>query len=183
MSRYDRKHQGCPKNEIIYPSSVIPKNNRHGCEVNMSKPDPDDNVKQVAFKKGECSTKLLDKHMSPMVVRKTHAYGWPLYVALICDENLDDLDYMIHSTAAKLGKPKDGSLQQARNFCGMMGEELGKHYDSKRTGCVEGMAVLWYIDKCFISSLGAGIYGGSDFMNHASCKSELYSILTILPHI
>jgi len=125
------------------------------------------------------STRLLDKNWSPLIVRKYQMEGWPLFVALICDANLNDLDklvYDIHEEASYLGFV-DGTIQGGRNYCGFMSDKIKEHYDFVKRGCVEGIAVLWYIDKCFISSL----YG--DFMVHASCKQELFAIINTLPHI
>ena len=125
------------------------------------------------------ATRLLDKNWSPLIVRKYQMEGWPLFISLICDANLNDLDevvYRIHDEAADLGFV-NGTIQGGRNYCGFMSERIKEHYDGIKRGCVEGVAVLWYIDKCFISSL----YG--DFMVHASCKSELFAIINTLPHI
>jgi hypothetical protein len=125
------------------------------------------------------ATRLLDKNWSPLIVRKYQMEGWPLFISLICDANLNDLDqvvYKIHEEAVKNGFV-DGKIQSARNYCGFMSDEIKKHYDQVKKGCVEGVAILWYVDKCFISSL----YG--DFMVHASCKQELFAIINTLPHI
>ncbi len=125
------------------------------------------------------ATRLLDKNWSPLIVRKYQMCGWPLFISLICDANLNDLDktvYTISDKAKELGF-MNGNIQDARNYCGYMSDELVKHYNNIKQGCVEGVAVLWYIDKCFISSL----YG--DFMVHHSCKTELFTIINTLPHI
>lgn len=125
------------------------------------------------------STRLLEKNWSPLIVRKYQMEGWPLFISLICDANLNDLDqvvYKYHEQAETNGFV-DGTIQGARNYCGFMSDSIKEHYDSIKKGCVEGVAVLWYIDKCFISSL----YG--DFMVHASCKQELFNIINTLPHI
>ena len=125
------------------------------------------------------ATRLLDKNWSPLIVRKYQMEGWPLFISLICDANLNDLDevvYDIHEKA-KIKEFTDGNIQSARNYCGFMSDQIKAHYDSIKKGCVEGVAALWYIDKCFISSL----YG--DFMVHASCKQELFAIINTLPHI
>jgi len=127
----------------------------------------------------ETTTRLLYKNWSPMIVRKYQIEGWPMYVAMICDSNLDDLDIVVHNAINEA--KKDGilteSIQSCRNVCGFLTDTIVDHYNSDRTGSVEGVAVLWYVDKCFISSL----YG--DFMNHLSCKLELYQIINTLPHI
>lgn len=125
------------------------------------------------------STRLLDKNWSPLIVRKYQMEGWPLFVSLICDANLNDLDktvYEIHEKSKDMGFV-NGTIQGARNYCGYMSDQIKEHYDSVKKGCVEGVAILWYVDKCFISSL----YG--DFMVHASCKQELFAIINTLPHI
>lgn len=121
------------------------------------------------------STRLLDKHYSPLIVRKYQMKGWPLFVALICDESLSDLDQVVQEYA-KPGAYLD-DIQWCRNFCGGLSDALIKHYNSKKEGCVEGVAILWYVDKCFISSLWG------DFMTHASCKQELFLIINTMPHI
>jgi len=125
------------------------------------------------------ATRLLDKNWSPLIVRKYQMEGWPLFVSLICDANLNDLDqtvYEIHDQAKEAGFV-DGTIQGGRNYCGFLSDKIKEHYDEIKRGCVEGVAILWYIDKCFISSL----YG--DFMVHNSCKNELFQIINTLPHI
>ena len=125
------------------------------------------------------ATRLLDKNWSPLIVRKYQAFGWPLYIGLICDANLSDLDNAIYEAIdkAKTAGFVANDIQHARNFCGFLSEHLTNHYNNVKTGCVEGIAVLAYWDKCFISSL----YG--DFMTHAACKQELFAIINVLAHI
>ena len=126
------------------------------------------------------NTKLLNKNWSPLIVRKYQMRGWPLFISLICDESLSDLDSVINDIderAEAAGYVSDSDIQANRNYTGYMSDELVKHYNKQRKGCVEGVAVLYYIDKCFISSL----YG--DFMTHAPCKDELFKIINTLPHI
>lgn len=122
------------------------------------------------------STRLLGKNYSPLIVRKYQMYGWPLFVSLICDVSLSDLDKVVYDFTEGYGKIKD-DIQAVRNFTGALSDRILNHYNKKKRGCVEGVAILYYIDKCFISSL----YG--DFMVHASCKQELYAIINTLPHI
>lgn len=125
------------------------------------------------------STRLLDKNWSCLVVRKYQMFGWPLFVSLICDANLSDLDTVVYDGAkeAKEAGFVTNDIQSARNFAGFLSDYIVNHYDLVKRGCVEGVAVLAYWDKCFISSL----YG--DFMTHASCKQELFGIISTLPHI
>lgn len=125
------------------------------------------------------ATRLLGKNWSPLIVRKYQLKGWPLFVGVICDANLNELDNIVYTA---VDKSKDlgfmnGNIQDVRNFCGFLSDELVNYYDNIKRGCVEGIAVLWYVDKCFVSSL----YG--DFMVHASCKIELFQIINTLPHI
>lgn len=123
------------------------------------------------------NTRLLDKHWSPLIVRKYQKEGWPMFVGIICDANLDDLDSKVNEISEEGKQFLDGGIQGVRNFCGFLSDELFKHYDSQKKGCLEGLAVLWYVDKMFCSSL----FG--DFMVHASCKQELFGIINTLPHV
>jgi len=122
------------------------------------------------------NTRLLDKHYSPLIVRKYQMKGWPLFVSLICDISLSDLDIVVNEAKEEFGEIND-DIQTIRDFCGYLSDFILNHYDSIKTGCVEGVAILWYVDKLFVSSL----YG--DFMVHASCKNELFQIINTLPHI
>jgi hypothetical protein len=122
------------------------------------------------------NTKLLDKHYSPLIVRKYMVQGWPMYIGMICDENLSSLDSLVNSALERIGE-HERDLQTLRNVTGYISDFIIEHYNGIRKGCVEGVAVLWYVDKCFIASLWG------DFMTHASCKMELYQIVNTLPHI
>jgi len=125
------------------------------------------------------ATRLLDKNWSPLIVRKYQYEGWPLFIGMICDANLNDLDNTVLDLADEAYKKfnKFVGIQDARNACGFLSDGIVKHYSKVKRGCVEGVAVIWYVDKCFISSL----YG--DFMVHAPCKAELFAIINTLPHI
>jgi hypothetical protein len=125
------------------------------------------------------ATRLLDKNWSPLIVRKYQMEGWPLFISLICDANLNDLDqlvYDIHEEAIENGFV-DGKIQSARNYVGFMSDKIIEHYNGIKQGVTEGVAVIWYVDKCFISSC----YG--DLMTHTKCAIELYGILNMMPHI
>jgi len=122
------------------------------------------------------ATRLLDKNYSPLIVRKYQMYKWPLYIALICDVSLSNLDQVVHGFTKAYGEIED-DIQWVRNYCGELSECIYETYDLVKPGCVEGVAVLWYVDKMFVSSLGG------DFMTHGSCKQELYAIINTLPHI
>jgi len=154
------------------------------------------------------ATRLLDKNWSPLIVRKYQMEGWPMYIGLICDANLNDLDTVVYDIVDTLfreveverqveyeveGEVKsetikvqkrvpikgfmDGTIQGARNTCGLLGDRLVEKYNKVKRGVAEGVIVCWYVDKCFISSA----YG--DFMTHEKCAMEFYQILNTLPHI
>jgi hypothetical protein len=125
------------------------------------------------------STRLLDKNWSPLIVRKYQMEGWPMYIGIICDANLNDLDevvYNIMEGAKELGFVS-GTIQGVRNACGMLSDEIVKHYNKVKRGVAEGVIVCWYVDKLFCSSA----YG--DFMTHEKCAMEFYQIVNTLPHI
>ena len=125
------------------------------------------------------ASRLLQKHFSPMIVRKYQLNGWPCYVSLICDYSLSDLDKVVYELvdeANNLGYSTN-DIQAIRNFTGYLNDGIVNYYDEKKRGCVEGVAVLYYVDKLFCSAL----FG--DQMTHLSCKMELYQIINTLPHI
>jgi hypothetical protein len=125
------------------------------------------------------ATRLLDKNWSPMIVRKYQMEGWPMYVGLICDANLNDLDdvvYKIMDEAEDNGFI-NGTIQGTRNACGLLSDRIVQHYNNVKRGVTEGVIICWYVDKCFVSSA----YG--DFMTHEKCAMEFYQILNTLPHI
>lgn len=118
-------------------------------------------------------TKLIDKEHSPLVLRKYTKWGFPLYVSLIADDNLETLDDVV------VGFIEDNkaegwvnNIQKLRNLAGALTEHLCKTYPT-----TEGVGVLFYVDKLFISSL----FG--DHMNHLSCKMEFYELVKISAHI
>jgi len=125
------------------------------------------------------ATRLLDKNWSPLIVRKYQMEGWPMYIGIICDANLNDLDDVIYDVMdqAKEAGFISGTIQGIRNCCGMLSEEIVNHYNMKKRGVSEGVIVCWYVDKMFCSSA----YG--DFMTHNKCAMEFYQILNTLPHI
>lgn len=132
---------------------------------------------QKEEKKTVPTTKLLEKNFSPMIIRKYQGFGWPLFIAIICDEDLSDLDSIVNSFV-HIANPKHlNGIQDIRNFCGNLSQVIIDEYNERNYGCVEGVAVIAYWDKCVCSSL----YG--DFMTHTSCRIELFSLLNMLPHV
>jgi len=117
----------------------------------------------------EPHTRIVGKEYSPLVIRRINRLGVPVFIALITDDNLDDLDEFVLS---RLEGKEVKSIQEARNLTGWLTEELVKHY--KRA---EGVAVVMYFDKLMVSSLWG------DFMNHTPCRLELYTLLLMMTNI
>lgn len=119
-------------------------------------------------------TKLLDKHSSPMIIRKYTRWGFPIYIGVIADDDLSDLDQVV--TQSMKHFQDNGAwienIQKVRNLTGALTEILVDHYPR-----LEGCAVTYYVDKCYIQSL----FG--DFMNHGSCKEEYTAALGLMAHI
>jgi len=138
---------------------------------------PSDGTERMGRDDSNVSTRLLDKNYSPLIVRKYMIQGWPMYIGMICDVSLSDLDRVVLAVI-ELNKSMLGNdIQGIRNLTGVISEALVEHYNKIKQGCVEGIAVLYYVDKTFVSSLWG------DFMTHLSCKEELYFIINTLPHI
>jgi hypothetical protein len=126
------------------------------------------------------NTNLISKQYSPMIIRKYNiASGWPVYIGIICDYSLSELDDVVnkYSEQAKNLGYLSNDIQMIRNFAGFLTDSIQEHYNALKINCVEGVAVFIYVDKCAVSSL----YG--DFMNHNACRQEFYFILNTLPHI
>jgi len=134
---------------------------------------------RYGLKDDKVATKLLDKNYSPMIIRKYTRIGFPLYIHLICDQNLDDLDSLVHDCIdyCKSNGILSNSIQSLRNFTGIMSEWINNHYDKTKRGCVESLGVIFYADKMIISSLQG------DCMNHESCRRELYDCLNLMTKI
>jgi hypothetical protein len=112
-------------------------------------------------------TKLVDKHYSPLVIRKYTHWGFPIYVGLITDDDLTKLDEFITGFMGLYAKEGwVNNIQTLRNLAGALTEQLNTAYAKS-----EGVAVVFYVDKCFISSLHG------DFMNHTACHIEFYGLL------
>jgi len=125
------------------------------------------------------ATKLLDKQHSPMIIRKYTRLGFPLYIAIISDANLELLDEIVHEVIDYYLKNNllDNNIQSVRNFVGILNDVIFKYYDNQKRGCVEGIAIIYYVDKMCVSSL----FG--DFMNHNACRLELYQLLNFMTQV
>lgn len=125
--------------------------------------------KNVLKEEKDVFTKLVDKHYSPLVIRKYTHWGFPIYVGMITDNDLSDFDEIVtRFIKAHINSGWVNNIQKLRDFAGKMTEYLNTHYD--RT---EGVAVVFYVDKMFVSSLHG------DFMNHESCRIEFYGLLNM----
>jgi len=125
------------------------------------------------------ATKLLDKQFSPAIIRRYTRLGFPLFVHLICDLNLDDLDEIVHN-CIDVCREKNiltNSIQSLRNFAGILSDTLNEHYDKKKRGAVESIGIIFYSDKLLIMSLQG------DCMNCFSCRQELYYGIQIMTQI
>jgi len=123
------------------------------------------------------STSIIGKEYSPLTIRKyTNLEGLggiPVFVALITDDNIANLDAEVHSFAEKyFAQGKPSTLQDFRSFAGALTEHLARVY--KRA---EGVAVVLFPDKAGVSSLMG------DFMNHLHCRMELYFMINTMWHL
>ncbi len=127
----------------------------------------------------DVATKLLDKNFSPMIIRKYTRIGFPLFVSLICDENLDDLDNVVHDCIdfCRDNNILRNNIQSLRNFTGILSDTINTHYDKKKRGCVESISIILYADKLLLSSLQG------DAMNFLACRMELYESLNLMAKI
>lgn len=135
---------------------------------------------RMGIEDSDTNTNLISKHYSPMTIRKFNIInGWPMWIGLICDENLSDLDKVVNGAieACKEAGMICNDLQQMRNITGILSETIQEYYNAKKANCVEGIAITLYIDKAYIQNF----FG--DFMNHTSCRIEYAGALAMLPHI
>jgi hypothetical protein len=126
------------------------------------------------------NTNLISKDYSPLIVRKYNIVrGWPMFIALICDYSLSDLDNVVNSAIDECEENGliNNDIQNMRNITGYISDKLVKYYNSKKKNCVEGVLVFLYVDKLAISSA----FG--DLMNHEKCVAEVYSILNLMTKI
>jgi len=108
-----------------------------------------------------------------MIIRKYNLLGFPLYIHLICDENLNELDTIVNEFVSKIPL-NETMIQDFRDFVGSLSEYLIQFYNAKKIGCVESVGVIFYADKMIVSSL----FG--DCMNHKACRDELYQSLILM---
>ncbi len=119
-------------------------------------------------------SKVSGKEYSPLVVRKyTFLKGVPMFVALITDDDVSDLDKFVRDVVlSEVGDRDYVGLQDFRRVAGKLTDELSKHYPR-----AEGIAVIVFPDKAAVSSLWG------DFMNHLHCRMELYMLINTMWHL
>ncbi len=119
-----------------------------------------------SFMKNEKGTSLINKNYEPLILRRYvhRSTAMVYFVGMICGDDLSKLDDVVLKFEEMYDAGKN--LQELRNWTGALSEEIAKNFKK-----VEAIAVIAYADKCAISSL----FG--DFMNHAMCRNELYSLL------
>jgi len=114
-------------------------------------------------------TKLVKKEYSPLTIRKYCYFGFPCFVALITDDNLEYLDRSVVEYFSNFKDESLNNIQLLRNLVGGLTERLREIYPK-----VEGIAVIIFPDKAAISSLWG------DFMNHLHCRMELYMLINTM---
>jgi hypothetical protein len=122
-------------------------------------------------------TRLLNKNQSPMVIRKYQGYGWPLFVAIICDLDLSDLDKVVTGFVQECSEAQLDNIQMLRDWCGTLSERIIDHYNEEKYGSVEGIGIVAYWDKCLCSSLWG------DHMTHGQCRLELFTLLNMMTNM
>ena len=127
----------------------------------------------------DVSTKLLDKNFSPAICRRYTRIGFPIFVHVICDQNLEDLDNIVHDCIdfCREKEVLTNNIQSLRNFTGILSDTISNYYDKKKRGCVESLGIILYADKIMISSLMG------DVMNSFACRQELYYTIQIMTQI
>ena len=114
------------------------------------------------------NTRLAGKEYSPLIIRR---FSMPFlhWVAIISDDNLDELDKIVMDFWRDQDRSWEGaSIQDMRNLCGDLSGHVSKNFPK-----IEGCAVIFSADKMLVSSLSG------DFMVHAQCRLELYSLLNL----
>ena len=110
-------------------------------------------------------TRLSGKEFSPLVLRRV-SMPFLHFVCIISDDNLDTLDDVIQNFWAEA--PPIGTIQQMRNACGALQEDIVSEFPH-----TEGCAVVFSADKMLVVSLAG------DHMNHLGCRLELFSLLQL----
>jgi len=89
------------------------------------------------------ATRLLDKNYSPLVVRKYQLRGWPLFLGIICDCDLSDLDKVFYGIVDEFEKEllEESDIQKIRNFTGVLSDRIIEYYGNIKRGSVEGVGM------------------------------------------
>jgi hypothetical protein len=130
------------------------------------------------FNTKKSASDIVNRHFGPMIIRKYNIItGWPLYVGIICGEDLSTLDDIVTTFTQYNLEKFSNDMQSLRDYVGHLSDTIVKHFNTKRFGCVEGVAVVAYADKTMFSSL----YG--DFMNHGMCRLEFFLLLNMMTSV
>jgi len=154
------------------------------------------------------ATRLLDKNWSPLIVRKYQMEGWPMYIGIICDANLNDLDKYVYEIVDTLFREVLTEEEVEYEVGDQVVKEIVK--TKKRVpikgfmdGTIQGVRNTCGLlgDKLVekYNTLKKGVSEGvivcwyvdkmfcssayGDFMTHNKCAMEFYQILNTLPHI
>ena len=154
------------------------------------------------------ATRLLDKNWSPLIVRKYQMEGWPMYIGIICDANLNDLDKVVYDIVDTLFKEVEVDEEIEYEVNGKVEYEVRKVKKSIpikgfMDGTIQGVrntcgllgdrlvekynkvkrGVAEGVIVCWYvdKMFCSSAYG--DFMTHEKCAMEFYQIVNTLPHI
>ena len=114
-------------------------------------------------------SKISNKHYSPLVIRRYATDFGVMFVGIISDDDLNRLDEIILPVVKKSVVK---TIEEARTLTGKVCEMLKITFTK-----VEGVAVVSYFDKLMVSSLWG------DFMNHESCRIELYELINVMTKV
>ena len=108
------------------------------------------------------------KEYSPLTIRKYTVLGNPIFVAIITDDDLGNLDEIVLQFLEQF-RGGNLRLQDYRYITGKLTEMLRQMFPR-----AEGIAVVAFPDKSAVSSLWG------DFMNHLHCRMELYALINTM---
>ncbi|MEM3568310.1 MAG: hypothetical protein QXI20_02100 [Candidatus Jordarchaeales archaeon] len=107
-----------------------------------------------------------------MLIRKYTFLGMPVYVAIITDEDVSDIDEVVLNVLRPWRDKGISSFSEVRELVTELQTTLSKVYER-----AEGIAIVCFPDKACVSSLWG------DFMNHQMCRDELYNLINIMVKI
>ncbi|MCW1309791.1 MAG: hypothetical protein QXP04_03780 [Candidatus Nanoarchaeia archaeon] len=116
-------------------------------------------------------TRIVGKEYSPLTGRRYNLAGFPIFVFIITDDDISDMDEVVTEHIRRWIEGIEGlnNFRNVRNMIGSLVDEIRKRYSKS-----EGIAVVAFPDKAVVSSLWG------DFMNHLHCRMELYMLLNTM---